>query len=386
MAIEVVTVIAERLSQTVAVVEHRGYTIEAETIEVVFAEPVLAVAQEEVHHLILTIVEAETVPSWMLMSVARIEVLVRITGKIAETFHLVLHCMRVNDIHNDSYAILMGCINERLEFLWGSETAAGSKEAANVVTEGSVVRMLLDSHDLNAVVTILYDTWQHIFLEFRVGAHLLGILSHAYVALVDEQRSGVRPEGLLLPLVRLRVPYLRRENLGLLILNHTVSPCRDTLAFSTFPVHLHFEEITVLHCLFREFQLPVAGTLDTLSTILRAFLPAVEISDEIDICSIWRPLAEHPSLLRLMQSEVVVSVGEIAERNLAVTGKLVELPERMLMSSYDSRLKVCQIWIVLHESDMFWGSSLHGFLGSALGGCLAGSLLGCCLLCCSIFS
>ena len=69
----------------------------------------------------------------------------------------------------------------------------------------------------------------------------------------------------------------------------------------------------MLHCLFREFQLPVAGALDTLSTILRAFLPAVEIADEIDICSIWRPLAEHPSLLRLMQSEVVVSVGEIAE-------------------------------------------------------------------------
>ena len=206
------------------------------------------------------------------------------------------------------------------------------------------------------------------------------------MALIDEQRSGVRPEGLLLPLVRLRAPYLRRENLGLLILNHTVSPCRDTLAFSTFPVHLHLEEITVLHCLFREFQLPVAGTLDTLGTILRAFLPTVEITDEIDICSIWRPLAEHPSLLRLVQSEVVVSVGEIAERNLAITGKLVEFPERMLMSSYDSRLKVCQIWIVLHESDMFWGSSLHGFLGSALGGCLAGSLLGCCLLCCSIFS
>ena len=97
------------------------------------------------------------------------------------------------------------------------------------------------------------------------------------MALIDEQRSGVRLEGLLLPLVRLRTPYLRRENLGLLMLNHTVSPCRDTLAFSTFPVHLHLEEVAVLHCLFREFQLPVAGALDTLSTILRAFLPAVEI-------------------------------------------------------------------------------------------------------------
>ena len=56
------------------------------------------------HHLILTIVEAETVPSWMLMSVARIEVLVTITGKIAETFHLVLHCMRaVSYTHLDVY-------------------------------------------------------------------------------------------------------------------------------------------------------------------------------------------------------------------------------------------------------------------------------------------
>ena len=322
----------------------------------------------------------------MLVSVARIEVLVRITGKITETFHLVLHCMRVNDIHDDSNTILMGSIDEILEFLRGSETAAGSKEATYVIAEGSIIRMLLDSHDLNAVVTILNDTWQHLLLKLSVGTNLLCILSHSDMALIDEQRSGARLEGLLLPLVRLRAPYLRRENLGLLILNHTVSPCRDTLAFSTFPVHLHLEEITVLHCLFREFQLPVAGTLDTLSTILRAFLPAVEIADEIDICSIWRPLAEHPSLLRLVQSEVVVSVGEIAERNLAVTGKLVEFPKRMLMSSYDSRLKVCQIWIVLHESDMFWGSSLHGFLGSALGGCLAGSLLGCCLLCCSIFS
>ena len=320
MTIEVVTVVAERLSQTVAVVEHRSYTIEAEAIEVVFVEPVLAVAQEEVHHLILTIVEAETVPSWMLVSVARIEVLVRITGKITETFHLILHCMRVNDIHNDSDAILMSCINERLELLRGSETAAGSKEAAYVIAEGSIIRMLLDSHDLNAVVTILNDTWQHLLLELGVGSNLLSILSHSDMALIDEQRSGVWLEGLLLPLVRLRAPNLRREYLGLLILNHTVSPCRDTLAFSTFPVHLHLEEITVLHCLFREFQLPVAGTLDTLGTILRAFLPAVEITDEIDICSIWRPLAEHPSLLRLVQSEVVVSVGEIAERNLAVTG------------------------------------------------------------------
>ena len=41
-----------------------------------------------------------------------------------------------------------------------------------------IIRMLLDSHNLNAVVTILDDTWQHILLKFCISANLLSILCH----------------------------------------------------------------------------------------------------------------------------------------------------------------------------------------------------------------
>ena len=91
MTVEVVAVVAECLAQAVAVVEHGGYAVESETVKMVLAEPVLAVAQQEVHHLVLTVVEAEAVPSRMLVSLARIEILVRVAGKIAQTFQLVLH-------------------------------------------------------------------------------------------------------------------------------------------------------------------------------------------------------------------------------------------------------------------------------------------------------
>lgn len=53
-------------------------------------EPVLAVAQQEVDDFILSIVEAETVPSRMLMTVARIEILVRIASEITQSFNLIL--------------------------------------------------------------------------------------------------------------------------------------------------------------------------------------------------------------------------------------------------------------------------------------------------------
>ena len=58
-AIVVVGIVAEGLAQSVAVIEHGGYTIEAETIELEFLHPILAIGEQEVEHLVLTIVKAE---------------------------------------------------------------------------------------------------------------------------------------------------------------------------------------------------------------------------------------------------------------------------------------------------------------------------------------
>lgn len=87
VTIEIIAVVAECLTQTMTVIEHGCYTIKTGSVEMELIEPILAVAQQEVDDFILSIVEAETVPSRMLMTVARIEILVRIASEITQSFH-----------------------------------------------------------------------------------------------------------------------------------------------------------------------------------------------------------------------------------------------------------------------------------------------------------
>ena len=353
MTIEIIAIATEGLAQSVTIVEHRGDTIETETVEVELLKPVLTVRQEEMDHLVLAIIETEGVPCRMLMTVARIEELVGVACQIAKTLHLILHGMRVNDIHDHSNAVLVGGINEFLQFVGCTETAGGSEERAHMVTKRAVVRMLLYGHHLNAVITILDDAWQHIVLELRIGAYLLGILTHSHMALIDEQRRLVGLELLLAENIRfLRVPYLGRENLRVIVLNHTTAPSRDTLTFATIPLHLHLIQVAMLDSLLAELQLPVASSGDTLALIFVVFLPVVEITNKIDFRRIGSPLAEHPSLRQFVKTEIEMSRCKLRERLLTILRQLTDFPEGMVMTSSDGSFIRLKPGIILYQSDM----------------------------------
>ena len=353
MTIEIVSVATEGLTQSVTVVEHRGDTIETETVEVELFEPVLTVRQEEVDHLVLAVVETEGVPCRMLMTVAGIEELVGVASQIAKTFHLVLHGMRVHNIHDDGNTVLVGGIDEFLQLVGSAETAGGSKERAHMIAERAIVRMLLDSHHLNTVIAILDDTWEHVVLELRIGAYLLGILAHSDVALVDEQRRLVGLELLLTESVGfLRIPYLCGENLCIVVLNHTTAPGRNTLAFATIPLHLHLIQVAMLDSLLAELQLPVACSGDTLALVFVVFLPVVEITNKIDFRRIGSPLAEHPSLRQFVESEIEMSCRKLREGLLTFPRQLADFPERMIMTSLNGSFIRLKPGIILYQSDM----------------------------------
>ena len=135
MAVEIVVVIAERLTQSVTVVQHGCDAVETESVEMEFLEPILAVAQQEVDNLILAIVEAEAVPCRMLMLFSGIEILVGVSCQIAKTFHLVLHRMTVNDVHDDGHTLTMSLVDERFQFFGSAKSARSSKETAHMIAE-----------------------------------------------------------------------------------------------------------------------------------------------------------------------------------------------------------------------------------------------------------
>ena len=124
VAVEVVTIAAKGLAQSVAVVQHGRDAVEAEAVEVEFFQPVAAVGQQEVQHLVLAVVEAQRVPCRVLMAVTGIEELVGVSCQIAKALDLVFHGMRVYNIHDDGNAHFVGCVNHFLQFLRGSEATA----------------------------------------------------------------------------------------------------------------------------------------------------------------------------------------------------------------------------------------------------------------------
>ena len=92
-AVVVVVITAEGLSQSVAIVQHRGHAVETETVKLVLLEPELAVGQQEVQHGILAIVKAQRVPCRVLALVVAVEVEVARTVKAAQALDLVFHRM-----------------------------------------------------------------------------------------------------------------------------------------------------------------------------------------------------------------------------------------------------------------------------------------------------
>ena len=87
-----------------------------------FIQPVLAIGKQVVQHLVLTVIKAKRAPCGVLMTVAREEILVGITGQVTQTLVLILDRMRVYQIHDDRYAHTVGRIYQFLEFFRGSET------------------------------------------------------------------------------------------------------------------------------------------------------------------------------------------------------------------------------------------------------------------------
>ena len=88
-----------------------------------FFEPVFAVAQQEVKHLVLAIVEAERIPCGMLAASVAVEILVVGSVEAAEPLDLVLDGVAVDDVHDDGDSALMGGVDKLLELFGGAEAA-----------------------------------------------------------------------------------------------------------------------------------------------------------------------------------------------------------------------------------------------------------------------
>lgn len=127
----------------------------------------------------------------------------------------------------------------------------------------------------------------------------------------------------------------------------------------------------MLEVLVAKLQFPVASALYALAFIVLVLLPVVEVADEIYLCSIRCPLAEHPSACLFVQAEIEMSCGKVAQCLLAVACQLIQLPHCMLVASTYCILKRFKPRVVLYKpymliGDLFEAAFLESFLAVAI--------------------
>ena len=283
-------------------VDHRGHAVKTETVEVIFVEPELAVTQQKMQHFVLAVVEAETVPCRVLTPRTIVEILIPRAVEVTQTFQLVLHCVRVYEVHDYLHPATVYIVDQRLQLIRRTETAGGCEEIRYVVTKTPVVRVLLHRHNLYAVIAEFGDTRQHVAAELLIRVHFLLLGRHTDVALVDEQSFvaalspplwGGRVGFSVLPFVFGLVPYLRREDLRLLVLHHAAHVTRYAFAVTALPFDEELVQLLMLDGVLRHLGFPDAVT-DGLQTVGFVFLPSVHIALDIDRRGVRCPLAQDP--------------------------------------------------------------------------------------------
>ena len=215
-------------------------------------------------------------------------------------------------VHNYGNAVAVGLIHKGLELLRSAEAAAEGEEVGYLITEASVVRMLLKGHYLNYIVAQTHDAREHIATEVLEAGYLLLFSGHSDMALVDE-RGVDFARGFMFPFIRLcGLPDLGGEDFGLRVLYGTGDIGRQPFSPAALPFYPELVEVTVVQEDFREPEFPVAlayrfegegfGTL-----------PVVAVSDEVDAAGVGSPFAEHPAVSFVMKSVVQMIVYRFAE-------------------------------------------------------------------------
>lgn len=149
-------------------VEHACDAIEAEAVKLILVHPEPQVAEQEPHHLVVTIIKESAVPQIVATSAAFVEILVIRSIEVIQAIEDVLGSMAMHDVEQHSEAHSVGRVDKFLEVLWRPVPAAGGEEVVDLVAKACVVCMLHDGHELDDVVTEATNPGKHVLGKFFV--------------------------------------------------------------------------------------------------------------------------------------------------------------------------------------------------------------------------
>ena len=182
---EILIVGVEISAQAVIVIQHGGYTVKPETIEVEFFQPELQVREQKMENTGSAIVEALCTPGRVFTLAAFMEELPYGSIEHIDTLSSVLYRMRMNQIQQHTDTHVMGFVNQILQILGLAEPGTGCVEICDLVAEASIVGMLHNGHQLDGIVTGFFYMGQDNVCKLTVSTDASFFLRHTDMRFVN---------------------------------------------------------------------------------------------------------------------------------------------------------------------------------------------------------
>ena len=126
--------------------------------------------------------------------------------KAAEAFDFVVDRVGMHQVHEHGQPHAVGGVDEGLEIFGRAEAGGRGEKAGDVVSEGSVVWMLLNSHELYCIVSGLYDSGKYTLTKFFVCSNFFIFSGHTNMSFINDglsrhifQRRGIPLKGIMSP-------------------------------------------------------------------------------------------------------------------------------------------------------------------------------------------
>ena len=319
--IEIHIIIGKSAAETVIMIDHAGNAVKSETVKMIFFLPELQVAQQKMQNLHPAVVEQFGAPCRMpalsafqkilsFRTVLKLQAFTDIRARVA-----VHHVKQHADVHSVRF------VHKILQVFRIAVPVRRREKVGNLIAKGTVIRMLLNCHQLYCIVAKFPDARQYIVREFPVCADSFPVLAHTDMRLINQRRIRFLFDKLRVrPGILLRIPYLCAECFGFILHCHACAvgrqPCEPFLAAADPQFH-KLPVFQAVRSLQRYLPYAVFSPVKRMALLI----PFIEFTEKVHFVGAGHPFPEDPSGPRTVKTEIQIAVGKAFQRG-RVAGKL----------------------------------------------------------------
>ena len=156
-------------SECMVEIQHGGHAVKAEAVKMVFLQPESQIAQQEMQHFRLAVVEALGAPGRVVASAALVEELIGCAVKQIDALQRIADGVGMHHIQQNANAHAVRPVHKIFQILGVTEAAGSCIEAAHLIAEGSIEGMLHHRHQLDGVIAEILHMRKHLVGKLAVG-------------------------------------------------------------------------------------------------------------------------------------------------------------------------------------------------------------------------